>query len=231
MKSSPCSKISPKKSATKEVETTAKKQLNFNKTLLQDITNMPTTKSSTATFSIYNKNLTDSLLSSPLSKKQTESLRNAIDTSDPTAVAHMIRTDCKSVYVAIKKILSDDLAISCEQLCKRKNTSSVLYNNTCAGITKFKFSKLWEEMVQHHCFLTDIFNAISGNLIDFTETKESLKIKHSFVYSVLMNSRWHELSLLQRINTDGGCSKQLQCRLNPWSVSINKMQRYPVKII
>lgn len=47
-------------------------------------------------------------------------------------------------------------------------------------MANFKFSKLWEEMVQHHCFLKDIFNAISGNLIDFTENKESLKIKHSF---------------------------------------------------
>ena len=74
--------------------------------------------------------------------------------------------------------------------------------------------KLWQEIVNHHPFLIDIFNTVTGTTTDIEETTEDLKLKYCFLYSVLMNCRWHELSLMQRINTfliiEGGCSKQVQ---------------------
>ena len=64
-------------------------------------------------------------------------------------------------------------------------------------------------------YFIDVLNTVSG----VTATTDSnishdYKAKYSFVYSILMNIRWHELSLLQRLNTilliEGGCSKQVQ---------------------
>jgi cytochrome c oxidase subunit IV len=59
-------------------------------------------------------------------------------------------------------------------------------------------------------FLVDIFNAVSGKngLVEI-----ATRVKCGFVYSVLMNERWHELSLVKRVNTvlviEGGCTKQV----------------------
>jgi len=38
-------------------------------------------------------------------------------------------------------------------------------------------------------------------------------VKYSFLYSILMNERWHELNLVKRVNTvliiEGGCTKKV----------------------
>lgn len=57
--------------------------------------------------SIHGKN-TDNLLSYPLSTNQKESLQCAVNTADQIAVAHIIEKDCKSVFVAVKKLILND---------------------------------------------------------------------------------------------------------------------------
>lgn len=44
-------------------------------------------------------------------------------------------------------------------------------------------------------------NVVSNNGIDIESTKDKLKVKYSFLYSILISERWHELSLVKRVNT------------------------------
>jgi hypothetical protein len=100
-----------------------------------------------------------------------------------------------------------------QQLCKRKEKSSVLYNKCYKGLSEFKIDDVWEELILHHSFFIDVLNTITGERCDIINTPEKLKTKYCFIYSILMFSRWHELSLFQRVNTilllEGGCSKQV----------------------
>jgi hypothetical protein len=77
----------------------------------------------------------------------------------------------------------------------------------------FSIDLLWKEMITHHPFLIDMLNAMTGKEIDIKNTTDELKVKYCFIYSIIMNIRWHELSLFQRINTvlliEGGCGKQV----------------------
>ena len=61
------------------------------------------------------------------------------------------------------------------------------------------------------CFI-DVLNVVTGITRD--EAKQKLLAKYGFLNSVLMNVRWQELSLVQRLNTlcfiEGGCLKQVQ---------------------
>ena len=45
------------------------------------------------------------------------------------------------------------------------------------------------------------------------EPKLEFQVKNSFLYSILMNERWHELNLVNRVNTvliiEGGCTKKV----------------------
>ena len=56
-------------------------------------------------------------------------------------------------------------------------------------------------MITHHPFLIDMLNAMTGKEIDIKNTTDELKVKYCFIYSIIMNIRWHELSLFQRVNT------------------------------
>ncbi|XP_066930300.1 uncharacterized protein [Clytia hemisphaerica] len=61
------------------------------------------------------------------------------------------------------------------------------------------------------------------------EITEDLKPKFALIYSILLSSRWHELSYFKRITTvlliEGGCSKKLQQRLNRMGVCLSYSTR------
>ena len=51
-------------------------------------------------------------------------------------------------------------------------------------------------------FFIEIMNAVSGKNLGMENTELDVSVKFCFlysVYSVLMNERWHELSLLKRV--------------------------------
>lgn len=68
---------------------------------------------------------------------------------------------------------------------------------------------MWNEIERNIPFVIHIMNAVSGK-----DTNTDLRVKYSFLYSILMNERWHELSVLKRVNTvlviEGGCTKQVR---------------------
>ena len=62
-------------------------------------------------------------------------------------------------------------------------------------------------------FFIEIMNAVSRKNLGMENTEHDVRVKFCFLYSVLMNERWHELSLLKRVNTiliiEGGCTKKV----------------------
>ena len=78
-------------------------------------------------------------------------------------------------------------------------------------LEQFSFSSLWVEIEANIPFLINVMHAISG--VEKVRSKKDLQSNYGFLYAVLMNIRWHELSLVQRINTlfliEGGCTKQV----------------------
>ena len=78
-------------------------------------------------------------------------------------------------------------------------------------MTEFVFDEIWREIEECHPFLIDIMQAFTGKY--HKEVSDDLKTKYSFIYGILMHIRWHEISLMQRINTvlliEGGCGKKV----------------------
>ena len=158
--------------------------------------------------SVYTKKY-DELVTKPLTPSELHKIENAVRTAQPLAIVSAIAS-CETTELAMKKVILDKVAASCKELCKRKG-GSVLLDNTYNGIAQFNWETIWEEMFDKHDLLIDIFNTVTGNMGESTAPK--LKMKYVNIYSILMNERWHEFSLVQRVNTllmiEGGCSKQV----------------------
>ena len=138
----------------------------------------------------------------------------ALKTMQPAVIANAV-LETPSIEAEVKKSLLQKLETSCKNICKRKGKISVLLDTSFTGIAEFKLEKLWKEMLEHP-FLIDMLNAVSG--MKEANYPDELRLKYCFLYSTLMNIRWHELSLFQRINTvlliEGGCSKQVCTNLD-----------------
>ena len=155
-------------------------------------------------------------VTTPLTPVQQAKIERASKTAVPTAIADIITTYCPSVETAIKRNMLDKCKLSSDALCKRSTSeSSVLYssNEQYNVMSDFNIDKIWVELKTHQPFLIDALNAISGKECDIDKTADDVKVKYCFIYSIVMNIRWHEFSLLQRIITvlliEGGCGKQV----------------------
>ena len=143
---------------------------------------------------------------------QVEKMTAALNTKSVFAVIEGIMKYCPAIVEAMKEVFINDIKRSCQKLCVRSN-GSILYasQNSYDVLEHFSFSSLWVEIEANIPFLIDVMNAISG--VEKVRSKKDLQSKYGFLYSVLMNIRWHELSLVQRINTlcliEGGCTKQV----------------------
>lgn len=80
-------------------------------------------------------------------------------------------------------------------------------------MNNFDLNKVWVELKTSHLYLVEIMNAVSGKENSAAETKRELQVKYSFLYSILMNERWHYLNLVKRVNKvliiEGGCTKKV----------------------
>ena len=156
--------------------------------------------------------LADVFLAMPLTPSKTEALDRSTDTKEPTAVAHVIKTKVPTVMYGIKRDIVKSISDACSVLCRRRG-GSVLYDKDFKEMSEFDFAKIWTEMVRSIPLFLDVLNSISGLTCDIDDTPLCMQIKYAFIYSILMNNRWHELSLVQRINTvlmiRGGGSKQV----------------------
>lgn len=80
-------------------------------------------------------------------------------------------------------------------------------------MNNFDLNKVWVELKTSHPYLVVIMYAVSGKEKFAAETKRELQVKYSFLYSIHMNERWHELNLVKRVNSvliiEGGCTKKV----------------------
>ena len=125
-----------------------------------------------------------------------------------------IKQRSPSVIAALKLAIKDEIAAACQTLCRRSD-GSVLYSNrnSFENLKEFDFDRVWTEMKSNVPFFIEIMNAVSGKNLGMENTELDVRVKFCFLYSVLMNERWHELSLLKRVNTiliiEGGCTKKV----------------------
>ena len=126
-------------------------------------------------------------------------------------VSEVIRTHCPSVFLALKSAITEEVSTAWQKLCRRPE-GSVLYGNRYVNLKEFSFDSLWNEMETNIPFLIQIMSAVSSK--SSANTGADVRIKYSFIYSILMSERWHELSVLKRVNTvlviEGGCTKQVR---------------------
>ena len=156
--------------------------------------------------------LADVFLAMPLTPLEIKAVERSTGTKEPTAVAHAINATIPNVLYGIKRDIVKSISDACSVLCCRSG-GSVLYDKHFKDMSEFNFAKIWTEIIQSVPFVVDILNAISGLKCDIDDTPLCMQVKYSFVNSILMNNRWRELSLLQRINTvlmiRGGGNKQV----------------------
>ena len=147
-----------------------------------------------------------------LTERQQKMIVQAVSHKDPTVLAAILKDHCPGVVKELKKTVSEELKTSCAKLCKRSQ-GSVLYGNDYDSMKDFDFNKVWLELKTNLPFLVELMNAVSGKENSVVETSLELQVKYSFLYSILMNERWHELNLVKRVNTvliiEGGCTKKV----------------------
>lgn len=129
----------------------------------------------------------------------------------------MLNMDTTLLQKKVEFQILESLNSSCESLCKRKDKKSVLLDTSYNGLTDEFIDKLWKEIKDNHPFLIEVFNSVAckNNKTDIVLNEN--KTKYCLIYAILMNCRWHELSLFQRIVTilliEGGCSKEVTFKL------------------
>ena len=148
-----------------------------------------------------------------LNEDEMQKIIRVAKSKNAVVVAGIIKKHCPSVLSAHKLSIADEINSSCKKLCKRSG-GSVLFGTSYDSLNEFNFDKVWNEMkTSIPSFLIEIFNSVSRNKCGIVITKHELQVKYSFLYSVLMNERWHELSHLKRLNAimviEGGCTKQV----------------------
>ena len=128
-----------------------------------------------------------------LTPSKTEAVERSTGTKEAVSVAHVIQMKVPTVLFIIKREIVKSLSSTCSGLC-RCSGGSVLCDKDFKEMSKFEFANIWNEMVQSIPFFLDVLNAISGQTSDMPV---GLQVKYVFIYSILMNKRWHELSLVQ----------------------------------
>ena len=131
----------------------------------------------------------------PLMPDEKEKVERALHTSQPSAVASVLSSIPK-LYLAVKRVALNKIDETCKKSRKKHGKISMLSDNSYNAISQFSYEKLWHELSESHPFLVDVLNSVSGKNCAVSETPKDLQIKYGFIYSILLNIRWHEFSLL-----------------------------------
>ena len=132
-----------------------------------------------------------------------------LNSKSPSNVAEIISEHCPQVLSSLRFLISEEINTACQKLCRRSD-GSVLYGHSYQSLKDFSFDSVWNEIETNIPFLVNIMNAVCGKSL----TTPDLRVKYGFIYSILMSERWHELSVLKRVNTvliiEGGCTKKVR---------------------
>jgi hypothetical protein len=150
---------------------------------------------------------------SRLSEKQQQMLSRALNAKDTNVLAFILKQHRENIVTTLLKLLLKYVSLSSAKLCKRSQ-GSVLYGNDYQSLKYFSYNNIWMELKDNFAMLVEFMSAIAGEERKMEDIGESLRVKYSFLYSILMSERWHELNLVKRVNTvlivEGGCTKQVQ---------------------
>ena len=209
----------PSKRSTSELRRFAEsssKQLNFGEAQAQAIQREPMREANQSFLPLASV-LQDETPSLPdasnLIDGDTEEFIRVANTQ-PAVIADVIKERCPSVIAALKLAIKGEITAACQTLCRRPD-GPVLYSNrnSFETLKEFDFDRVWTEMKTNVPFFIEIMNAVSGKNLGTENTELEVRVKFCFLYSVLMNERGHELSLLKRVNTiliiEGGCTKKV----------------------
>lgn len=133
-------------------------------------------------------------------------LINAVNTRIPSVVVS-IMYKVPSLKMLFQAKMLQELDEHCTELCKKKNPS-VLRKNQYPDMVTFDWKAVLLEISKRCPLLLDVMATIVGS-----STKPNVIPVVGLCYSILMQKRNHDLSLIQRINTillsEGGAKKQV----------------------
>lgn len=133
----------------------------------------------------------------------------AMDSSSPFVCAKFLMHSCPNIVNEIKQLILSEIDSKADSLCARKRGCSVLYEKDYKTLATFSFESIFDEFSKNFPFVYQVMVVISK----INKDKKEFIPKMCMVYSILMSSRWHELSSLKRVMTiliiEGGCSKKV----------------------
>ena len=136
-------------------------------------------------------------------------LMNAEEKS-PSSCATFLMSSCPNIIQNVKSHILSGIESKAAHLCCRKEGRSLLYEKDYNDLTSLDFELIFNEFSQNFPFVCQMLQVMSSKKKDLSEDGIP---KMCMIYSMLLNSRWHELSRLKRVITilliEGGCSKKV----------------------
>ena len=140
--------------------------------------------------------------------RQHQCLFKQLDSESFVKTANILYETCPNIINEIKQKIFQEVEVKAKELCKRKN-GSVLHHKTYEDLESFNIDTIVDELSENFPFLCKLLVQLSSKV----EMVDSIKPKLCLIYSMLMSSRWHELSFFKRVTTilliEGGCSKKV----------------------
>ena len=127
-------------------------------------------------------------------------ISRALNAKDANVLAFILKQHCENVVTALLKLLLKDVSLSSAKLCK-SSQGSVLYGNDYQSLKDFSYNNIWMELKDNFPILVEFMSAIAGEERKMDDIGEILRVKYSFLYSILMSERWHELNLVKHVNS------------------------------
>jgi hypothetical protein len=132
-----------------------------------------------------------------LSDQDVVSLSKSIEYGSPLVIASTVGGINAIRQQFIDKLLNE-IKQQCKKLCAR-SSPSVLRKNGFSGMTEFDWPNLISEMTTNCPLLLDVILAAMNH--EPTEPINNIAPRIGMCYAIIMQTRNHELSLVQRMNT------------------------------
>mgnify|MGYP002803526002 CR=1 FL=1 len=131
----------------------------------------------------------------PLDTDTVHKLLNTVRSRLPSLVAEAV-LNIPSVKKQIEYKLLQELDKNCTKLCSKKS-GSILRRKDYTDMVEFQWGSLFQEMSRRCSFLRDVFVTVAKCSNKSRDPEPPICL----CYSILLQQRNHELSLVQRINT------------------------------
>ena len=118
------------------------------------------------------------------------------ETKSPVKCAKLIFESCPNILKEIEKLMLSKIKETADSLCTRKDGNSILFQKDFKSLANLEFDTIFQELSEKFPFVCQILKVMGSK--NEIAAKESIP-KFGFIYSILMSTRWHELSRLKRV--------------------------------